>query len=409
VGWWLVLFGAVAGAVLTAIAQAFWKKGERQGDSNNPPEDPLAMTRPARLALVTYLLGVGSLLLYAILKLYIVEFPDAPLMLEGPAPTTTAASTATNGSDGATAGPELVSVFPQSTPGPTPTIELALYGKNFDPQARVRLNRQPRTPKVSDPTLIRVLPEPSDLVGPGTLVVEVTNPDGRISNAAAIVVSRPRVAFNIFDVSIPITREVQLLLLVLCAGALGSYLHALKSLADFIGNRTLTASWFSFYVTRPFIGMTLAFIFYAVLRGGFLTGTPADVRVVNPFGAVAVAALVGMFADKATQKLAEIFETLFKTDDKRTEKLGDPVIDRLDPNEIKAATNPPGDLKIIGDRLSKITTVRLNGQPRQPKSVADKEVIVTLLATDIATAGEIKVTVVTPDGSNSPAATLKIV
>ena len=31
------------------------------------------------------------------------------------------------------------------------------------------------------------------------------------------------------------------------------------------GNRTLTASWFWWYVTRPFLGMALALIFYAVV------------------------------------------------------------------------------------------------------------------------------------------------
>jgi hypothetical protein len=39
--------------------------------------------------------------------------------------------------------------------------------------------------------------------------------------------------------------------------------------------------------------------------------------VVNPFGVIAIGALVGMFADKAAQKLAEVFDTLFKADDTR--------------------------------------------------------------------------------------------
>ena len=98
------------------------------------------------------------------------------------------------------------------------------------------------------------------------------------------------------------------MLLVLFAGALGSYIHAIKSLVDYIGNQTAKESWFWFYMTRPFVGMALALIFYAVIRGGFLAGTPADAKSVNPFGVVALAGLVGMFADKASQKLSEVFD-----------------------------------------------------------------------------------------------------
>jgi hypothetical protein len=59
-----------------------------------------------------------------------------------------------------------------------------------------------------------------------------------------VSIAKPRVHLNVFGWQPLITREVQLLLLAVFAGALGSYVHAIKSLADFIGNRTLTASWF---------------------------------------------------------------------------------------------------------------------------------------------------------------------
>jgi hypothetical protein len=126
-----------------------------------------------------------------------------------------------------------------------------------------------------------------------------------------------------------VTRELQVVLLVLLAGALGSYLHAIRSLADFIGNRTAMASWFLWYIARPFVGMAMALIFYAVLRGGLLAGTPADAKVVNPFGVIAISALVGMFADKAAQKLAEVFDTQFKAANTRKDKLISPVVDKL--------------------------------------------------------------------------------
>jgi hypothetical protein len=118
-----------------------------------------------------------------------------------------------------------------------------------------------------------------------------------------------------------INREVQLLLIAIFAGALGSYIHLLRSFTSFIGNGALKASWFWFYMSGPFVGMAMSLIFYAVLRGGFLAGTPADEKVVNPFGVLAVSALVGMFTDKAGLKLKAVFDTLFKADDERADKL----------------------------------------------------------------------------------------
>ena len=117
--------------------------------------------------------------------------------------------------------------------------------------------------------------------------------------------------------------NIQLLLLAVVAGALGSYIHAIKSLADFLGNRTAKTSWFYFYAIRPFLGAALALLFYAVIRGGFMAGTPADANAVNPYGVIAVCGLVGMFSDRASQKLSEIFETMFGPDDARKDKLVD--------------------------------------------------------------------------------------
>src|SRR5262245_31444816 len=70
--------------------------------------------------------------------------------------------------------------------------------------------------------------------------------------------------------------DARLILIVLCAGALGSYVHAATSFASYVGNRRLVLSWMWWYVLRPLIGMALALIFYFVLRGGLLsTGAAA--------------------------------------------------------------------------------------------------------------------------------------
>jgi hypothetical protein len=114
-----------------------------------------------------------------------------------------------------------------------------------------------------------------------------------------------------------INRELDLLLLVLLAGGLGSFLHVAQSYSDYIGNRTLKRSWASWYCFRPFIGAGLALVVYAAGRGGVMaiaSGSNAKASELNPFGLVAVAALVGMFSKAATTKLGEVFDTLFKSD-----------------------------------------------------------------------------------------------
>jgi hypothetical protein len=136
-----------------------------------------------------------------------------------------------------------------------------------------------------------------------------------------------------------ITPEMRLILLVVFAGALGSYIHSATSFATYKGNKSLVDSWFWWYILRPFIGMTLALIFYFTVRGGFLLlSTNSDVMNMSPFGIGAISGLVGMFSKQATDKLSEVFTNLFQTakgkgDDERSNKLGEmkPVRDLMLP------------------------------------------------------------------------------
>jgi hypothetical protein len=63
----------------------------------------------------------------------------------------------------------------------------------------------------------------------------------------------------------PLSDDARLILIVLCTGALGSYVHAATSFVSYVGNRRLVFSWVWWYVLRPFIGMVLALIFYFVI------------------------------------------------------------------------------------------------------------------------------------------------
>lgn len=219
--------------------------------------------------------------------------------------------------------PEIQELFPPSIKTATTLPSVRVLGCNFTTGSKVRFNKAEHVAQVTGEHEILVLLTDVDAAATKPIYVDVMNGD-KVSAPAVLNVQSPQTAVGnlyIFGSVFPITEETRLLLLVLLAGALGSYIHALKSLADFIGNRTLNTSWACFYISQPFLGMALAVIFYAALRGGFLAGSPADVKAVNPFGAFTVAALVGMFTDSATQKLAEIFDTLFKTSDQRKDKL----------------------------------------------------------------------------------------
>jgi len=112
--------------------------------------------------------------------------------------------------------------------------------------------------------------------------------------------------------SLAISFDQQLLLLVMVAGGLGSFIHTATSFADFVGNRQLTKSWLWWYGLKPFIAMALAVVFYTMIRAGFLS-TNTQASELNPFGIVAMAGLAGMFTKQATDKLSEVFSTMFKT------------------------------------------------------------------------------------------------
>lgn len=109
--------------------------------------------------------------------------------------------------------------------------------------------------------------------------------------------------------SMEVSDEVRLLLLVIFTGAMGGILHALRSVAWYIGEQQLKRNWLPTYITQPFVGSTLAFLFYLVVRGGFFS-PQASFQQTSPFGFAAMAGLIGMFSPQAVLKLKEVAETI---------------------------------------------------------------------------------------------------
>lgn len=64
------------------------------------------------------------------------------------------------------------------------------------------------------------------------------------------------------------------------------------------------------YYTKPIIGLVLGVIFYIVIRGGFFS-SEASVKQTSPFSFVGLAALVGLFADHAMEKLRQVAGSVF--------------------------------------------------------------------------------------------------
>ena len=103
--------------------------------------------------------------------------------------------------------------------------------------------------------------------------------------------------------------EVRLLWIVILAGALGSLIHALRSVYWYVGNRNLVRSWLAKYFVQPFAGSALAVMFYFVIRGGFFS-PQSDFSQTSPFGFAALSAMVGLFSEQAVLKLKQVAETV---------------------------------------------------------------------------------------------------
>ena len=93
-----------------------------------------------------------------------------------------------------------------------------------------------------------------------------------------------------------------------------------------------------------------------------------------------------MFSKQATDKLREIFDTLFRTQQpvKRADPLttmSKPVITGTQPNKL----SPNGGLlNIQGSGFNPGCVILVNGESREPKEIGDKEVKVEIRPQDVA-------------------------
>lgn len=209
-----------------------------------------------------------------------------------------------------------------------------------------------------------------------------------------------------------VSDDMRLLLIVMVAGGLGSFIHAATSFVDYIGNQRFVASWLLWYVMRPLIGSVLAVVLYVAVRGGLMTAT-ASSESISPYGVAAIACLAGMFSKQATDKLSETFTTLFKTtvegDAARKDKLeATPKITDVSPAQLQAGASAETDLVVNGSGFEAASVARVNGQPKPTTFVSASKLSVKLAPADVERPGALVLTVHNVSGQTSPPVTVTV-
>jgi hypothetical protein len=217
-----------------------------------------------------------------------------------------------------------------------------------------------------------------------------------------------RRTISLFWISYRPTPDTALLALVVVMSALGSFVHAATSFIDYVGNRRLATSWMWWYIMRLLVGTALALLFYFAVRGGFF-GADTPSSEINPYGIAALAGLVGLFSKQATDKLREIFDTIFRTaegygDEARDDSIANPapVVAGLEPPILSAGAGQV-ELTLRGEGFVPDSVVRLS-RPNQGGVVLQRDaqyvdptqLRVRLLEEDAEQAGVLDVTVFNP-------------
>jgi hypothetical protein len=187
------------------------------------------------------------------------------------------------------------------------------------------------------------------------------------------------------------TNDRVLLFAAMLAGIVGSFLHAAQSLATYVGNDDFKMSWTAWYLLRPWIGGILGFALYFIARAGLVGGlTSGDTDSVNPYGVVGIGLLGGWFSKTTTDKLQEVFSTLFKTDEdkKRKDKLTpdvQPAITGVKPNPVPASAT---EIAVSGTGFLDGATASIGQQTLETTFVSEKALTVSLSKLTKRPAGE---------------------
>jgi hypothetical protein len=154
--------------------------------------------------------------------------------------------------------------------------------------------------------------------------------DSTTLDSAAVIARRGNLSDSLFKVYTQtqfknscckntIKLNTLLLILVAVAGFLGTMIHTASSFTNYVGSEKFKKSWRLWYIVKPWTGAGLAVIIYFIFRAGLLNFN--DTSNINLYGLITLAALAGLFTDKATIKLEEIFAVIFNPKDTRPDKI----------------------------------------------------------------------------------------
>jgi hypothetical protein len=143
-----------------------------------------------------------------------------------------------------------------------------------------------------------------------------------------------------------------LLILVAVAGFLGNMIYIATSFTTFIGNGQFKRNWTLWYIVKPFTAAALAVAIYFVFRGGFLNMSD-DSTNINLYGLMTLSILAGLFTDRTTLKLKEVFDVLLQPKEERAQPLGDSGLEitNISPEVLEVGKAVP--VTVTGKNLDK--------------------------------------------------------
>jgi len=154
-----------------------------------------------------------------------------------------------------------------------------------------------------------------------------------------------------------------LLILVASGGFLGNMIYIAASFTTYVGSGKFRKSWTLWYFVKPFSAAALAITLYFVFRGGFLNMSDASSNI-NIYGLMTLSVMAGLFTDRSTLKLKELFDVLLKPKEERPDALENNlpkvVAVKADPLEAGKAVL----ITLSGTQLDKEkATITIEGQP----------------------------------------------
>jgi len=174
--------------------------------------------------------------------------------------------------------------------------------------------------------------------------------------------------------------NILVLMLVAAGGFLGNMIYVATSFTTFVGSDKFSRSWLLWYFVKPFTAAALALGLYFVFRGGFLNYAE-DASGINLYGVITVALLAGLFTDKATLKLKEVFEVIFtlKKDD-RTDTLSPPKFTFNAATPSKLSKTDKNSIVITGENFDKGSLhFAINGVAVPPDEISKTATSITII------------------------------